>query len=65
MEAGYHARTAIGQLPENAQRVDLVLWIQVVGRLIEQLDVGRLSQDLGNGKSAALSARKRQDVAIC
>jgi len=44
VQAGDHASTVISQLPEYAQRVDLVLWIEVVIESdVNILDIAALS----------------------
>ncbi len=64
MQARNDAGPVIGDAAEYPQRVDLVLRIQVIGRFVEQVDVGRLRQDLCDGQAAALPSRQRQDITI-
>jgi hypothetical protein len=63
VQAGNHRRSGIGLFPEKAQCVELVLRIEVVGRLVEQVDVRLLREDLCNGQPSTFAAGQGQHVA--
>ncbi len=64
MQARDHASAVARGLPEDAQRFHLVLGIEMIRRFVEQVDVGRLGEHLGDRETATFSARQRQDVTV-
>jgi hypothetical protein len=62
VKAGDNAGSLIGSSPENLQRVQLVLRVQVIGGLVKQVDLGRLRQDLRYCEPTSLTAGQRQNI---
>jgi hypothetical protein len=62
VKAGDNAGALICSSPENLQRVQLVLGIQVVGGLVKQVDLRRLRQNLRYCKPTSLTTGQRQNI---
>ena len=57
VQGGDDRSPLVSQASKKRQCVQLVLWIQMVERLVEQIYLRRLGQYLGDGEASPLSAR--------
>lgn len=62
MKTGDNASPCIGGTPKDTQCIELMLRIQVIGRLVEQIDVWSLGQHLGDRDSAPLATGQGENV---
>ena len=63
MQAGDNACAIVGQTPEDVQRVQLMMRVEVIGRLVQQKDIRCLGQHLRDREPPPFPAGQSENIA--